>query len=167
MDLRTSLGDFPLSINLPGTWNGSRFANESEYIYRLSAREIQETKDALCYFKGYFILAAEALAEMTSKEAQREEVKELEALPHHQHSLPKSEPHVVHTKLTDDNLAMLNQQIEFETSSKAEMKPKNQVQSALPEYSHRGRGAESVKRAKKGILPAVVMTYLTDIYGSV
>jgi hypothetical protein len=28
---------------------------------------------------------------------------------------------------------MLNQQIEFETSSKAEMKPKNQVQSAPPD----------------------------------
>nr|CEG05038.1 unnamed protein product [Fusarium clavum] len=52
MDLRTSLGDFPLSINLPGTWNGSQFANESEYIYRLSALEIQEIKDALCYFKA-------------------------------------------------------------------------------------------------------------------
>ncbi|RFN46997.1 hypothetical protein FIE12Z_8723 [Fusarium flagelliforme] len=52
MDVRTNLGDFPLSINLPGTWEGRQLSNESEYVYRLSALEIQEVKDALYHFKA-------------------------------------------------------------------------------------------------------------------
>ncbi|KAJ4113927.1 hypothetical protein NW768_011457 [Fusarium equiseti] len=52
MDQKTDLGDFPPSINLPGTWDGRQFANEYEYIYHLSALEIQEVKDALCHFKA-------------------------------------------------------------------------------------------------------------------
>lgn len=52
MDLQTNLRDFPLSINLPGTWEGSQFANEAAYIYCLSTLEIQEVNDALCHFKG-------------------------------------------------------------------------------------------------------------------
>ena len=52
MDLQTNFRDFPLSINLPGTWDGSQFANEAAYIYRLSALEIREVNDALCHFKG-------------------------------------------------------------------------------------------------------------------
>ena len=51
MDLRSNYRDFPLLINLPGTWDGSQFANESDYIYQLSALEIQEVKDALYHFK--------------------------------------------------------------------------------------------------------------------
>ena len=52
MDLQTNFQDFPLSINLPGTWDGSQFANEAAYIYWLSALEIQEVNDALCHYKG-------------------------------------------------------------------------------------------------------------------
>jgi len=78
---------------------------------------------------SYFILAADASTEMPSKEAQREAAKDLEALPHRQHSRSKSEPHVVDTKLTDDKLAMSNQQMKFKTSSKGGMEPKSQFRS--------------------------------------
>ena len=53
-----------------------------------------------------------------SEQSESEIAKEPEALQNQQPSRSESKTHFVQTKLTDDNLAMLNQQTQSETSTK-------------------------------------------------
>ncbi|KAM0283655.1 hypothetical protein ACHAO9_009583 [Fusarium lateritium] len=68
--------------------------------------------------------------EQLSEQAQPQAENQFEALLLRQHSRSKSEPQSVKAKLTQDNLAALNRQMESKMSSKGEIKPKSQSQSA-------------------------------------
>lgn len=50
---QTSLpAGFPLKVEGPIVWEGKDWTSEDQWVYKLSAAELQEINDALAHFKG-------------------------------------------------------------------------------------------------------------------